>query len=118
MDISITQFGDGATRVVLVGKLDILGAEKVGLPLSTVAGAGGNVVVDMRGVDFLASIGIRQLLIAATTIERRSGKLVLLDPTPLVTEVLLTTGVDDILPIVRSDDEARAAFAGAASGAA
>jgi len=26
--------------------------------------------------------------------------------------------VDDILPIVRSDDEARAAFAGAASGAA
>lgn len=118
MDISISEFGDGATRVVLVGKLDILGADKIGLPLSAVAGRGGNIAIDMRGVDFLASIGIRQLLIAANTVSRRSGKLVLLDPTPLVTEVLLTTGVEDLLPIVRSEDEARAAFARAASGAA
>lgn len=114
MEIAINAFGDVGTRVVLSGKLDILGAEKISLPLAAVAGKRGNIVIDMRAVDFLASIGIRQLVIAAQTVARGAGKLVLLDPTPLVTEVLVTTGLEDLLPIVRSEDEARVAFAASA----
>jgi anti-anti-sigma factor len=114
MEIIIKEFGGIGTRVILVGKLDILGAEKISLPLAAVAGKRGNVVVDMVGVDFLASIGIRHLVIAAETVARRSGKLVLLDPNPLVTEILITTGLEDLLPIVRSEDEALAAFSAGA----
>jgi anti-anti-sigma factor len=110
MDITISDFGGIATRVVLVGKLDIAGAEKIGLPLASVAGRRGNVVVDMAGVVFLASIGIRHLVMAAEAVGRKSGRLVLLNPNPLVTEILNTTGLEEILPIVRSEDEARAAF--------
>jgi anti-anti-sigma factor len=98
------------TKVTLVGRLDILGAEKIGLPLAAVAGARGNVVVDMTGVDFIASIGIRHLVMAAKAVARGSGKLVLLDPNPMVTDVLVVAGLDQLLPIVRSEDEARAAF--------
>jgi hypothetical protein len=49
---------------------------------------------------------------AAKAVARGSGKLVLLDPTPLVTDVLVTSGLDDLLPIVRSEDEARAMLTG------
>ena len=70
-------------------------------------------VVDMAGVDFIASIGIRHLVMAAKAVARGAGKLVLLDPNPMVTEVLVVAGLDQLLPIVRSEDEARAAFGGA-----
>jgi anti-anti-sigma factor len=103
------------TKVTLVGKLDIAGAEVIDLPLATVAGTKANIVVDMVGVDFIASIGIRHLVMAAKAVARGSRKLVLLDPTPMVTEVLVTAGLVDFLPIARSEDEARAVLTGAAT---
>jgi anti-anti-sigma factor len=110
MEVTISEFGKVGTRVALVGKLDIAGAEKIGLPLASIAGSRANIVVDMVGVDFIASIGIRQLVMAAKTVARGAGKLVLLDPNPLVTQVLVTSGLEELLPIVRSEDEARAAL--------
>jgi anti-anti-sigma factor len=114
MEITISEFGERGTKVTLVGKLDIAGAEAVDLPLATVAGTRSNVVIDMVGVDFIASIGIRHLVMAAKAVARGSNKLVLLDPSPVVTEVLATAGLVDFLPIVRSEAEARAALTGAA----
>ena len=111
MNVTISEFGSVGTKVTLVGKLDIAGAEVVSLPMATVAGQTVNMVIDMSGVSFIASIGIRHLVIAAKTVSRRSGKLVLLAPTPLVTEVLVTSGLEDLLPIVHSEDEAVAALA-------
>jgi anti-anti-sigma factor len=115
MKITISEFGDLGTKITLVGKLDIAGAETVDLPLATAAGAKRNIVVDMVGVDFIASIGIRHLVTASKAVARGAGKLVLLDPTPMVTDVLTTAGLDDFLLIVRSEDEARAVLAGAAN---
>ena len=111
MQIAVYEFGDAAKKVVLTGKLDIAGAQTIALPLATVAGARTNVVVDMIGVDFIASIGLRHLVMAAKAVARSSRKFLLLDPNPLVTEVLVTSGLNDLLPIVRSEDEARTAFA-------
>src|SRR5258708_30212023 len=92
MKITITEFGDTGTKITLVGKLDIAGAEAVSLPLATAAGTRRNIVVDMVGVDFIASIGIRHLVMAAKAVARASRKIVLLDPAPLVRDVLLTAG--------------------------
>jgi len=108
MEITVSDFGPEAKKVVLVGKLDIAGAQRIELPMATVSGSRCNVVVDMVGVDFIASIGIRHLVIAAKAVARSSRKLVLLCPTALVTEVLVTSGLQDLLPIARSEDEARA----------
>ena len=108
MQITISDFGPEIKKVSLAGKLDIAGAQTIELPMATVSGAQCDVVVDMIGVDFIASIGIRHLVIAAKTVARSSRKLVLLSPNALVTEVLTTSGLQDLLPIARSDEEAKA----------
>jgi anti-anti-sigma factor len=107
MDVTISKFGDIGTRVVLTGRLDIAGAQKIATPLAAVAGARTNVVVDMVGVDFITSIGIRELVVAAKIVARAARILVLLDPNPVISQILVTAGLTDLLPIVRSEDEAR-----------
>jgi anti-anti-sigma factor len=112
MQISVSEFGTTGKRVTLTGKLDISGADKLDLPLAAIAGERQNVVIDMGGVEFIASIGIRHLVMAAKAIARGNGRFVLLNPTPLVAEVLTTSGLQQILPIVNSEDEAIAALRG------
>lgn len=107
MDITISKFGDIGTRVVLAGKLDVAGAQRIAMPLAEVAGARNNVVVDMVAVDFITSIGIRELVTTAKAVARASRILVLLDPNPAVSQILVTAGLTNLLPIVRSEDEAR-----------
>jgi anti-anti-sigma factor len=111
MEIIVSDFGTIAKRVTLNGKLDIAGAEQLELPLAAAAGTKTNIVIDMTGVDFIASLAIRHLVLAAKAVGRSSCKLILLDPTPEVTEALVTAGLTDLLPVVRSEDDARAAFA-------
>lgn len=113
MQITVTDLDAATKRVMLIGKLDIAGAEVIALPLAAAAGTRGNIIVDMTGVDFIASIGIRHLVMAAKAVARGGGKLVLLGPTPLVAEVLIASGLEQLLPAVESESEARAAFAGA-----
>jgi len=115
MKVTVDAFGDIGRRVTLVGKLDASGAQSIEQPMATLSGSGCNVVVDMNAVDFIASIGIRHLVLAARAVARASCKLVLLNPNPLVTGVLVTTGLQDLLPIVRSEDEAKTALASAGS---
>ena len=110
MDIEVSYFGDFAKRVTLKGRLDIAGAQKIELPLAALAGTRANIVVDMRAVELIAAIGSRHLVMAAKAVARGGGRLVLLDPTAPVTEVLVTAGLAQILPIVRSDEEARSAL--------
>jgi anti-sigma B factor antagonist len=112
MQITISDFGPETKKISLAGKLDIAGAQTIELPMATVSGARCNVVIDMVGVDFIASIGIRHLVIAAKTVARNSRRLILLRPTALVADVLVTAGLQDLLPIAGSDDEARALLTG------
>jgi anti-anti-sigma factor len=108
MQIVTSDNGPTAT-VVLTGKLDIGGADVVALPLATLAGSKQGLIIDMSGVSFLSSIGIRHLVSAAKTLSRRNGRLVLLSPTAMVVDVLTSSGLADLLPIVQSEPEAIAA---------
>jgi anti-anti-sigma factor len=111
MQITVLDAAGNTAKVVLNGKLDITGAEKIALPLATLAGDKSGVLLDMSEVTFLASIGIRHLVMASKALARRRGRLVLLNPTPLVTDVLTTSGVVELMAIARSDAEAAAALA-------
>ncbi len=110
MQITILDDAGSTAKVVLNGKLDISGAEKIALPLATLAGGKRALLLDMAGVTFLASIGIRHLVAASKALARRGGHLVLLNPNPLVTDVLTTSGVVDLMVIAHSDAEAAAAL--------
>jgi anti-anti-sigma factor len=110
MQITVTEFGGRAVRVALAGDLDIPGAEKLDLPLAALAGSGGGLVVDLTQLDRIASIGIRHLVLAARTLGRGRGQLLLLGPNEQVTNALMMACVDGLLSIVWSEDEARAAL--------
>ena len=103
MEIVVSQFGDAAKKVALVGKLDIDGAAAIESRLADLARAKGNIVIDMSKVAFIASIGLRHLVMTAKAVARNAGKMLLLDPNPLVTEVLQVSGLQGILPIVPTD---------------
>jgi anti-anti-sigma factor len=108
MQITISDDSGPTAKVGLVGRLDIAGAEVVALPLATLAGGKTSVIVDMSGVTFVASIGLRHLVLATKALSRRGGKLVLVNPTDLVRDVLVTTGLTDMMPIVATESEAYA----------
>ncbi len=110
MQITIVDDAGNIAKVALNGKLDISGAEKIALPLATLAGGKSGILLDMTEVSFLASIGIRHLVLASKALARRGGRLVLLNPNPLVTDVLTASGVVDLMAIARSETEAFAAL--------
>jgi anti-sigma B factor antagonist len=108
MQILISDDAGPTAKVGLVGKLDIAGAEVIALPLATLAGGKAALIVDMSGVTFLASIGIRHLVSATKALSRKGGRLVLVNPSDMVRDVLVTSGVADMMPIVANDSEAYA----------
>jgi anti-anti-sigma factor len=63
------------------------------------AGKKAKVIVDLSGLDFLSSIGIRLLLTTAKAQANRGGKIVLLNPKPLVEEALVTAGINMLIPM-------------------
>ena len=60
----------------------------------------------MTGVTFLASIGIRALVMTARTLHRRGGRLAIFGASDEARKVLHTTGIDGIIPSVDSEPEA------------
>jgi anti-sigma B factor antagonist len=93
----------------LSGRLDISGVEAVATPLATMAEAKSGLVVDLSQVTSVGSMGIRHLVAAARVLARRGGRLIVLNPNDLVTDVLINAGVMDMLHVTRSEREARAA---------
>jgi anti-anti-sigma factor len=102
MQLAITDAGLTAT-VTMVGRLDIPGAEVIALPLATLAGSKKGLFIDMAGVTYIASIGLRHLVSAAKAIGRRGGRVVLLNPNEAVSEAVATAGLTDLLFIERGD---------------
>jgi anti-sigma B factor antagonist len=86
--------------------MDVHGADKIDLHFNAIAGSHRSVIVDMAGVDFLSSIGIRVLVLGAKTLQRRSGHLVLLSPQPEVLKILDVVGMLDMLPVASTPDDA------------
>lgn len=104
-------YQDGAgnlRQITLTGRLDILGTAEIELPLTTLsAAADRRVVLDISEVTFLASIGIRAIVSSAKALYRRGGKMVLLVGTnEAISKTLQTTGIDLIVPMFASAEDA------------
>jgi anti-anti-sigma factor len=112
MRIEAENLDGGILKLNLAGRMDVQGSSEIDVQFTSYAARQRAVVVDMSGVDFLASIGIRTLLLTAKAMSHRGGKMVLFNPDDNVTKILEMAGIDTLIPIVRSLDEARAAFAG------
>jgi anti-anti-sigma factor len=89
----------GITKVVLDGRLDIEGAATVDMKMNVIAATRKAVILDIQSVSFLASIGLRSLVIPARTIKSRGGRVVLFGPNQMVGRVLKTSGIDTVIPV-------------------
>ena len=112
MEISEEQLDGEVYRIVLSGRMDIAGVGRIETRFAGMtASPRERIIVDMAAVSFLSSIGIRALLMNAKAVERRGGRLVLLDPDPNVRTVLETASINELIPVCDSLDDARAKVA-------
>ena len=110
MEMTVEQLVDGIKKVRLVGDMDIVGAGEIDLPFSALAGNTNRILIDLSGLDFLASIGIRTLVLTAQAVKRRGGKMVAFNAQPIVEKVLRTSGIVELIPIFSDDASALAAL--------
>jgi anti-anti-sigma factor len=109
MDLVYNDLPDGVRKIDLTGRLDLEGANAIDLRLTALVAAAQNfVIIDLAGVEFLASMGIATLVRSARAVRLRSGNLVLLNPRPSVAHSLAVTRIDQLLPICQTLEEARA----------
>jgi len=109
MKLEVEQLEDGLTRVNLFGRMDIAGVDEIALRLTSVTAVDRRkVIVDLTGVGFMASIGVRAILQNARALKLRGGSMVVMGPSNLVAQVLDSAGVGHVVPVVPDLPSARA----------
>ena len=107
MELQFTQMENGIRLIKLIGQLDIKGVGDVETKfVGYTAGREVPVLVDLSGVTYLSSIGIRLLLWTAKAVIENAGKFVMLSPLPLVADVLDVSGMKNVIPIYSDYDAA------------
>ena len=104
MDMQVSELGGKVTCVRLSGRLDAPGADGIDTRFTAaVVGAGRDAVIDLSGVSFVASMGIRMLIAAARGLHAKGAQLVLFGAQALVYTVLDQAALDQIIPLVATE---------------
>ena len=99
MEMTTEELPGGITKVTLAGSLDIAGAAAIDLKMNLIAGSSRKIMVDLEKVSFIGSMGLRTLILPARAVGSRGGKMAIFGPTPLVADILKTSGLDTVVPI-------------------
>ena len=109
MELTIIQRADELTQVSLSGRMDAMGIQRVETRFQGLTAARGkHTIIDMSGVDFIASIGLSMLLSSARSLHHRGARMVIVNPQPRVMKVLETAHMPSVIPVVKSLAEAEA----------
>jgi anti-sigma B factor antagonist len=96
MNMTVSQADDGVTRVDLDGRFDIQGAQEVDARFGELAESSKALIVDLAKVSFLASLGVRTLMLSAKTIIRRGADMAVCGANENVEKVLRSTGFNEV----------------------
>ena len=108
MELQISELPGQITCVRLLGRLDAPGADRIGTQLTAaVVSQARPAAIDLSGVEFIASLGIRLLISVARGLHNKGERLVMFGAQPMVGELLEQAAIDQIIDIVASEDEAR-----------
>lgn len=110
IDVNISRI-ENVTLVEAIGRVDSMNANQLGEALSDQI-TNGNLmlVLDLSGVDYMSSAGLREIISALKKVKRASGDLRLAQPSDRVREVLEMAGLDTIFQIYSTQDEAVASY--------
>src|SRR5262249_13656819 len=106
------QFSDvgGVTKATLGGRMDSLSVGGVETRfIAHIVPKEQSAIVDMTDVSFIASLGIRILLGTARALDRYGATPALYGPQDDVMEIIETTALTEIIPVVGTEAEAVAA---------
>lgn len=102
---------DGVTLFVLEGRIDSTGAAEMDDALQRASADGENkMILDMSGVQYINSAGLRTLADILTQNRKANGNLFLVAPSTKVERVLKIIGFDKFFSVFGTVDEAVAAF--------
>jgi anti-anti-sigma factor len=104
--MTVQELESGVTLIALRGRLDLQGVSAIEPKFTATAGSRSSLVVDLSGVAYIASMGLRMLLLVGKTVAARHGKIALLAPSDDLSTVLRTAGVDTAIPIHANQREA------------
>jgi len=100
MELQYSELENNIRLIKLSGRLDILGTGEIESRFTgCCSGEAPRILVDLSDVEYLASIGIRLLTINAKSVASRKGRMVLLQPTREVRDILEITGIPAIIPV-------------------
>jgi anti-sigma B factor antagonist len=110
IDINVS----GVEQITLVevsGRVDSMNANELGVALANEIDGGRTLIVlDLAGVDYMSSAGLRELVNSLKRAKRATGDLRLAQPSERVREVLEMAGLDTIFQIFETQTEAVGSF--------
>jgi anti-anti-sigma factor len=101
---------NGIPILVLTGRLNQASADALHAAAMEVAGdeTSKALVVDMGGVDFIASVGIRSLIRPSQALSMRGGKLAVANLSPQISDFFKLTGLDQMFRVYETVADAAA----------
>lgn len=100
MKLEVGILENGIRHAKLTGRMDLPGTTEVYQEFFLkLANRPEPVLIDLSEVDYLTSMGLRTLVSTAKAVHQRGAKAAILKPTARVREVLITAGIDAIIPI-------------------
>src|SRR5947209_10768497 len=102
---------DGRRLIAVRGELDLFTAPELRTKINDTIDEGAReLIVDLSDTTFLDSTGLGVLIAALKRMRSCSGELVIVDSTSNLSKTFRVAGVDQIMTIVSSYDQADAAF--------
>ncbi|HSG92310.1 MAG TPA: STAS domain-containing protein [Methylotenera sp.] len=107
MNITQQKLETDIDKIDLSGRMDLDGVGQIEKEFARMTAAPATaVIVDMTEVPYMSSIGIRALLMNGKSVTGRGGKYVLMGTQPDVRNVLAVSGIDKLITICDSLDQA------------
>ena len=105
MEIKVEELEPGIVQISIGGRFDAEGGAEIRSQFMGALNPPDRlVIVEMSGVDLLASSGIRLLLAGAKTMKAGGGKLVIASAQSQVEYPITVSGVDTVVPLFKSVD--------------
>jgi anti-anti-sigma factor len=106
MEFQVTDLGS-ANKLALQGRLDATGVAQIESKFTaSVVPAAKHAIVDLSGVDFVSSMGIRLLIMTARSLRAKQARLVVYGAQPLVKESLESVAIGSLVPFAASESDA------------
>ena len=93
------------------GKFDRMGSQQAQETIVSAVLKDGKLIIDLADCDYLSSAGLRVLLMAANEAETVNCRMVVTSIQPVIWEIIVTTGFENVLETYPSQADALKALA-------